>query len=264
MKNNAQHDNSSELSFNGGFMNQLFSILRLSAILLAMIVTTAHATSPGTITPEQDDTVQQEQNGDDDGFIEEEEQDDGFQNDEGQDQDEYDGYGDEQDQGDNWGDDNQGDDGYDRGQDDDQDDDGYDRGQDGKNQDDGYRPGKPGRDQGKPRYDRRPRRLVETVNVYQQYFGGARFPLYMMVNNLQRFRGYRLVNVVINGSSDAGMGMAVFCASQCSPMQNVGYYRTAYPIRTTGERINHRSAQWFLELRGNFWIESIQLEFVRR
>lgn len=248
-------------------MNQLLSTLRLSAILLAMFGTAAHATTPGTITPEQDDTVQQDQNQNDDGFIEE---------DDSQNQDDINGYGDEQD--DNWGDDQdqndrQGDgkkgqddgkngrgqdDGYDRGQDD-----GYDRGQDGKNGND-YRPGKPGRDQRQPpRNDRRPRRLVETVNVYQQYFGGARFPLYMMVNNLQRFQGYRLQTVVINGSSDAGMGMAVFCSSQCSQMQNVGYYRTAYPIRTLGERVNPNSAQWFLELRGNFWIESIQLEFVR-
>jgi hypothetical protein len=252
-------------------MNQLLSTLRLSAIMIAMIGTAAHATTPGTITPEQDDTVQQDQNQNDDGFIEEDDQDNG------QNQDDINGYGDEQDQDDNWGDDEQDqddrrqgdgkkgqddgkngrdqDDGYDRGQDD-----GYDRGQGGKD----YRPGKPGRDQRQnPRYDRRPRRLVETVNVYQQYFGGARFPLYMMVNNLQRFQGYRLQTVVINGSSDAGMGMAVFCSSQCSQMQNVGYYRTAYPIRTLGERVNPNSAQWFLELRGNFWIESIQLEFVR-
>jgi hypothetical protein len=250
-------------------MNQFLSTLRLSAFLLVMIGTAAHATTPGTITPEQDDTVQQDQNQSDDGFIEEE------QDDQGQNQDDINGYGDEQDQGDNWGDDENNDqndrgqdDGYDRGQDDGYDrgqDDGYDRGQGDKNQGGkDYRPGKPGRDQGKkPRYDRRPRRLVETVNVYQQYFGGARFPLYMMVNNLQRFQGYRLQTVVINGSSDGGMGMAVFCSSQCSQMQNVGYYRTAYPIRTLGERVNPNSAQWFLELRGNFWIESIQLEFVR-
>lgn len=260
-------------------MNQLLSTLRFSALMFAMVATAAHAT-PGTITPEQDDTVQQDQNQNDDGFLNEEEQDDGFQNDQNQDQNQDDGYDNGQDQDDNWGDDqnqgkdqgkNQGknqddrrqddgkngrgqDDGYDRGQDD-----GYDRGQDDQN----YRPGKPGRDQGKPGYDRRPRRLVETVNVNQLINGGARVPLNMLVNNLRRFQGYRLQTVVINGSSDAGMGMAVFCSSQCSQMQNVGYYRTAYPIRTLGERINPRANQWFLELRGNFWIESIQLEFVR-
>jgi hypothetical protein len=234
-------------------MNQLLSILRLSAVLLAMLGTAAYAT-PGTITPEQDDTVQQDQNGNDDGFIEEDDQDqdDGYQDDQGQNQD------------DNWGDD-QDDDRYDRGQGDDQ----YDRGQnDGRNgkgqNDDGYeRPNKPGHDQGKPSHERRPRRLVESVPVRQQYFGGARFPLYMLVNDLQRFQGYRLANVVINGSSDAGMGMAVFCASQCGPMQNVGYYINSYSIRTTGERVGRYSNQWFLELRGNFWVDSIQLEFVR-
>lgn len=256
-------------------MNQLLSTLRLSAILFAMIGTAAHATTPGTITPEQDDTIQQDQNGDD-GFIDEEQQDDGFQNEEGQD--EIDSYGDEQDQDDNWGGD-QGDDqndrgqddGYDRGQDDGYDrgqDDGYDRGQGGKNQDGkGYdRPGKPGRDYGKPRYDRRPRRLVKTIQIpYQQQFinGGTRVSLEALVNDLRRYQGYRLVNVIINGSSDMGAGAVVFCGSRCTDLQNVGYYRTAYRIQTTGERISPRSAQWFLELRGNFWIGSIQFVFVR-
>jgi hypothetical protein len=237
-------------------MTQVFSTLRLCALFMAMLGTAAYAT-PGTITPEQDDYQQEDQidNGDD--FFEED-----------------DGYGNEdEDQDDNWGDDD-GYDGDDRGQNDGRDDrgqnDGRDngKGQNGRDQDDGYdRPGKPGYGKpnkpNKPRYDRRPRRLVETVPVRQQFFGGARFPLYMMVNNLQRFQGYRLVGIVINGSSDAGMGMAVFCGSQCGPMQNVGYYINSYPIRTTGERVNQYSAQWFLELRGNFWVDSIQLQFAR-
>jgi len=117
---------------------------------------------------------------------------------------------------------------------------------------------------GRPHHPRPPRRShSEVVQIRQQFLGQAQLPLYMLTNNLMQLQGYRLVGLTIFGYSQAGMGGAFFCSSQCSAIQPVGGYPGAYRIQTVGEPINQFAGQWFLELRGNFAIETIQLEFVQ-
>lgn len=139
---------------------------------------------------------------------------------------------------------------------------------DGKGQDrpnPPHRPERPQRPQKpRPQKPRQPRQShSEVVQIRQQFLGQARLPLYMLTNNLMQLQGYRLVGLTIFGYSQAGMGGAFFCSSSCSQIQPVGGYPGAYRIQTLGEPVNQFAGQWFLELRGNFAIETIQLEFVR-
>ena len=101
------------------------------------------------------------------------------------------------------------------------------------------------------------------MQIHQQFLGQAQLPLYMLTNNLAQLQGYRLVGLTIFGYSQFGQGGAFFCSSACSQIQPVGGYAGAYRVQTLGEPINQNAGQWFLELRGNFVIETIQLEFVR-
>jgi hypothetical protein len=124
-------------------------------------------------------------------------------------------------------------------------------------------PSQPGRPQRPQRPGRQNQSHSEVVQVRQQFLGQARLPLYMLTNNLAQLQGYRLVGLTIFGYSQYGQGGAFFCSSACSQIQPVGGYPGAYRVETLAEPINPYAAQWFLELRGNFAIETIQLEFVR-
>jgi len=152
---------------------------------------------------------------------------------------------------------------------------GWDDGEDFPPEDPGYSPGpwpshpqppqyphhpQPGQP---PYYGYPPSVQIETVQVRQYLFGYNRIPLFWLTNSLNRLQGFRLVAITINGYSQWGQGGAFFCSSQCGYPQPVGGYYGSYRIQTLNEPLNPYSAQWFLELRGNFAIDTIQLEFVR-
>lgn len=111
-------------------------------------------------------------------------------------------------------------------------------------------PGRPGRP------------IEEVIQLNQQFQGGHRIAIGTLIN-LQRYQGMQLRSVSFRASTRAGQGDATFCASTCTVVQNVGRNLAEYQFPIAGEYVDHNAQNWALDLRGNFFVESIRLEFTR-
>jgi len=101
----------------------------------------------------------------------------------------------------------------------------------------------------------------EVININREFRGSHRFAIGTLVN-LDRYRGMRLRSVSIQASSQIGLGDATFCGQRCST-QNIGRRLESYSFPVTGEIVDFNAHNWSIDLRGNIYVESIKLEFMR-
>jgi len=111
-------------------------------------------------------------------------------------------------------------------------------------------PGQPGRP------------VEEVIRVGREFQGGHRIAVGTLVN-LARYEGMRLVGVSFRAQTRAGQGDATFCASRCSVVENVGRNLAEHSFPVGGEFVDRNAQNWTLSLRGNFYVESIRLQFAR-
>lgn len=77
---------------------------------------------------------------------------------------------------------------------------------------------------------------------------------------LDMYRGMRVRAVTIRASTERGMGQASFCSySGCSMAQTVATYMSSYSFYSSDMVDNNMR----INLQGNFWIDSITIEFQR-
>lgn len=110
-----------------------------------------------------------------------------------------------------------------------------------------------------------PNGMRETAPVRRQFQGQNRLELDHYIN-FMRFQGYRLRAVILTASTAAGQGQASFCHSYgCTQPQVVPTYTTDtmfFPIRD--EYVDRNNfVNWYVDLRGNFQVEAVTLEFMR-
>lgn len=118
-----------------------------------------------------------------------------------------------------------------------------------------HRPGFPGRPFPEQKY-------VERIRVQREFRGQTQINLAQLID-LRRFHGLRLKAVVMNAATRAGRGDATLCVGGCETINNVGTYMAPYRFRTYEQRVDRSAWNWSLNLRGNFFIDSIELVFVR-
>lgn len=100
----------------------------------------------------------------------------------------------------------------------------------------------------------------ETRVLQQRFTGGSRVDLGYLFRG---YENYRVRAVTIRASTAAGYGQARVCGSYsgCSVGQTVGTYLGTYTYSLfTGDTVSNL----YLDLQGNFWIDSITVEFERR
>jgi hypothetical protein len=105
----------------------------------------------------------------------------------------------------------------------------------------------------------------ETVPVRRQFQGQTRLELDHYIN-FARYQGYRLRAVILTASTAAGRGEASFCSSSgCTAPQTVPTFtRDTFFLPLRNEIVEPRNTvNWYVNLRGNFQVESITLEFMR-
>jgi hypothetical protein len=115
-------------------------------------------------------------------------------------------------------------------------------------------------DRGGPGRPGRP--VEEVIRVGREFQGGHRIALGTLVN-LARYEGMRLVGVSFRAQTRFGMGDATLCTSRCSTVQNVSRNLSEYSFPVAGEYVDRNAQNWTLDLRGNFYVESIRLQFAR-
>jgi hypothetical protein len=107
------------------------------------------------------------------------------------------------------------------------------------------------------------RPLRETIHINREFRGAEEIRLADYVNMAQ-YRGMRLVNVELTASTRFGRGDATFCSSLgCDTAQDVDTVIRTYSFRTRGDTVDRDARDWTMHLRGNFYVQSIQLEFAR-
>lgn len=103
--------------------------------------------------------------------------------------------------------------------------------------------------------------LQEVAVIQQNFRGDIALQLERYVD-LARHRGQSLRSVILRASTGAGRGMAAFCGDRgCTPYQQVGTYMGEYRFDVYGERIDGRNDNLTLALRGDFWVDSVILQF---
>lgn len=104
---------------------------------------------------------------------------------------------------------------------------------------------------------------VQTFSVNRNFQGQNR--LYLSnLTNMDQFRGRRIRSITIRASTAMGRGTAEFCGSRaCYGAQTVETYLNDSTFFLTGEVVDYTSGSWFFDLRGNFWVESVSIEFDR-
>ncbi len=127
----------------------------------------------------------------------------------------------------------------------------------------GGRPGRPGRPGGPGHPQPGPVMLQEYVG--QNFRGATMLDVDAMVN-LHQYRGYRVHRVILRGSTAAGRGQAELKINGWTEghPQTVGTYTseyTFYPSRLM--RVGQEIQDIDLNLRGNFFVESVLVELGR-
>jgi hypothetical protein len=107
------------------------------------------------------------------------------------------------------------------------------------------------------------RPMRETIHINREFRGAEQIRLADYVNMAQ-YRGMRLVNVELTASTRFGRGDATFCNSLgCDTAQDVDTVIRTYSFRTGSDTVDRDAQSWAMNLRGNFYVQSIQLEFAR-
>ncbi len=107
------------------------------------------------------------------------------------------------------------------------------------------------------------RPVRETIQINREFRGDQTLYLADYVN-LAQYRGMRLQRVVLTASTRLGRGDATFCNSvDCDTVQDVDTAIRSYAFRVRGDQVDRDARNWNMRLRGNFYVRSIQLEFVR-
>lgn len=107
------------------------------------------------------------------------------------------------------------------------------------------------------------RPVRETIRINREFRGAEEIRLADYVNMAQ-YRGMRLVKVELTASTRFGRGDATFCNSLgCDTAQDVDTVIRTYSFRTRGDTVDRDARDWTMHLRGNFYVQSIQLEFAR-
>ncbi len=107
------------------------------------------------------------------------------------------------------------------------------------------------------------RPIRETIQINREFRGDQTLYLADYVN-LAQYRGMRLERVVLSASTRFGRGDATFCNSvDCDTAQDVDTVIRSYAFRVRGDQVDRDAEFWNMRLRGNFYVQSIQLEFVR-
>lgn len=102
----------------------------------------------------------------------------------------------------------------------------------------------------------------EVIQINQQFVGASRLALANYVN-LDRFNGMRLNRVIIRAVTRAGRGDATLCTLGCQTINDIATVIQDYSFDGMGAIVDFNARNWFLDLRGNFYIENIRLEFSR-
>lgn len=104
---------------------------------------------------------------------------------------------------------------------------------------------------------------TQTIPVRQVFQGHSRLYLGQFIQ-LAAYQGLRLQSITLVTATRQGQGDATFCgASGCNTIWNVSTMMFPHRFQGWGAWINGSSNQWFFDLRGNFYVDSIQLEFSR-
>ncbi len=107
------------------------------------------------------------------------------------------------------------------------------------------------------------RPVVETIPLNREFRGDETLYLADYIN-LSRYRGMKLERVVLTASTRFGRGDATFCNSLgCDTSQDVDTVIRSYSFRARGDLVDRDAQYWTMRLRGNFYVQSIQLEFSR-
>lgn len=107
-------------------------------------------------------------------------------------------------------------------------------------------------------------RLQENILI-QNRFIGQTLDLSRYID-LRRYAGMRVVGVSMIAQTAAGRGDATLCLSfGCSRIDNVGTYLQQYNFNVSGRDVVGMGLlhAWTLQLAGNFYIDSIQIQFAR-
>jgi hypothetical protein len=106
------------------------------------------------------------------------------------------------------------------------------------------------------------RPIVESINLHREFRGGNRLALGSLVN-FGRYQGMRLSSVRIRAAARAGQSDATFCASRCGTIRNLSRSVADHVFPVQGEFVDRNAGNWFIDLRGNIYVESVILEFSR-
>jgi hypothetical protein len=103
----------------------------------------------------------------------------------------------------------------------------------------------------------------EVAHIGRQFQGQNRIEIGQYAN-LDRYQGLRVRSVILRGQTARGMGDASFCGSRgCTTIQNVGTQLGDYQFPVSGDVVDWGARNWTVDLRGNFYVESIIFEFER-
>lgn len=104
--------------------------------------------------------------------------------------------------------------------------------------------------------------ILLKLSIQQYVMQSQILPLSAFVN-LRKYSNLRLKRVVLHASSRYGSGTATFCTNSGCKKRGVEEELAPYIFNGYGESVREFGNVWRFGLRGDFWIERIDIEFVK-